>query len=245
MADGNAVAVQPIRLPTRNDMESASWLSLLERAARDPDVDIAKMERLFEMQEKASARQSRELYLAALSAMQAKLPAVARLGSGHNSKKYARFEDIIDAIKPVLAEHGFSLTFRVKQEDKTMTVVGVLGHSGGHAEETAMTLPADMTGNKNPVQSWGSTASYGKRYVTLTITGIATEDEDDDGKKAGEKPVEQNTIDALKALIVETKADLAWICNHYSVEALEDLTGKQISEAITGLLQRKRQQVKK
>lgn len=65
-----------------------------------------------------------------------------------------------------------------------MTVVGVLGHAGGHAEETAMTLPADMTGNKNPVQAWGSTASYGKRYVTLTITGIATEDEDDDGAGA-------------------------------------------------------------
>lgn len=184
MADGNAVAVQEApQVPTVTS-EAGALISMIERAARDPAVDIAKMERLFEMQERASARHAKELYLCALSAMQAELPAVARLGKGHNEKKYARFEDIIEAIKPVLAQHGFSLTFRVKQEDKTMTVVGVLGHSGGHAEETAMTLPADMTGNKSPVQAWGSTASYGKRYVTLTITGIATEDEDDDGAGA-------------------------------------------------------------
>ena len=73
--------------------------------------------------------------------------------------------------------------FRIGQDDKAMTVTGVLGHAAGHTEETSMRLPADTSGAKNSVQAWGSSASYGKRYVTLTLTGIATSD-DDDGRAA-------------------------------------------------------------
>lgn len=164
--------------------ESGALLSMIERAARDPAVDVAKMERLFQMQERAEAQRAKAAYLAALAQMQSELPAVARRGKGHNDKKYARFEDIVEAVKPVMSAHGFSLTFRVAQSEKSMTVTGVLGHAQGHTESTDMTLPADTSGAKNPVQAWGSSASYGKRYVTLTLLCIATEDEDDDGRTA-------------------------------------------------------------
>lgn len=160
-----------------------AWLAMIERAARDPAVDISKMERLFQMRSETLAREARAEYLRALSAMQAELPAAARNGRAHNDKAYARFEDIIEALRPILHKHGFSLTYRIEQDDKAMIVTGVLGHSGGHSESTSMKLPADTSGAKNAVQAWGSSASYGKRYVTLTLTGIATDD-DDDGRAA-------------------------------------------------------------
>jgi len=160
-----------------------AWLAMIERAARDPQIDLTKLERLFEMREKARAIEAKAKYLAALSAMQSELPAANRMGTAHNGKKYARFEDVMEALRPVLAKHGFSITFRVDQDDKSMTITGVLGHADGHTEQTQMRLPADTSGAKNAVQAWGSSASYGKRYVTLTLTGIATDD-DDDGRAA-------------------------------------------------------------
>ena len=50
--------------------ENAAIMSMIERAARDPAVDIEKMERLFKMQQDASARRARTEYLAAFSELQ-------------------------------------------------------------------------------------------------------------------------------------------------------------------------------
>lgn len=205
--------------------ETAAIISMIERAARDPNVDIAKMERLFDMQQRAVAQRARAEFLSALATMQRSLPAVARKGTAHNAKKYARFEDVIETVKEPMADHGFSLTFRLAQDDKAIRVTGVLGHRGGHAEETTIVLPADASGSKNAVQAWGSSVSYGKRYVAVTLLGIATQD-DNDGASAGDTD-KTATVDEIKALIEQTKSNAAWFLQHFSVESLDDLTGKQ------------------
>lgn len=243
MADGNTVAVtvQPVKLPSSVDMEAAAYASVIERAARDETVPIERLEKLYEFQRRVRSDAAERAFLEAISQLQAELPTVARKGKGHNND-YARFEDIIDAIRPVLVKHGFSLTFRTAQTEKAITVTGVLGHREGHKETTDVVLPPDTGGSKNVVQAWGSSTSYGKRYVTLTLLGIATEKEDDDGNKAVAKPAEANTVETLKKLIEDTKTDIGKVCAHYSVEGLDDLTAKQIAEAIAGLSARKRQQ---
>ncbi len=210
--------------------ETAAIISMIERAARDPSVDIEKMERLFQMRERMAASASRTAYLAALAGMQAKLPAAVRRGKGHNGKDYARFEDIIEAIRPIMRRHGFSLTYRTAQDDKSIRVTGVLGHRDGHSETTDMVLPADTSGSKNVVQAWGSSTSYGKRYVSLTLLGIATEREDDDGKAAGDKPGGV-TAESLAALIKQSNSNLGGLLSHFSVESLDDLTSKQRDQA--------------
>ncbi len=197
--------------------EANALLSMIERAARDPAVDIDKMQRLFLMQQEAEARRARVAFLAAFSALQKELPAIERKGKGHNQAKYARFEDFVEKIKPVLATHGFSLSWRTSQEANVITVTAVLGHEAGHQEQTSLALPADNTGNKNPVQSWGSSIAYGKRYTGMTIIGTATEDEDDDGKKAGAgEAIGQKQEEELQELLVKTNSDLPRFYAYYS-----------------------------
>ncbi len=103
-ADRNAVMVTS---------ESGALISLIERAARDPSVDIDKMERLFQMHAAVEARRAKTAYLAAFAKLQSELPAAVRAGTGHNSKAYARYEDLIEALRPCLARHGSSLSHRV------------------------------------------------------------------------------------------------------------------------------------
>ncbi len=189
--------------------ESGALISMIERAARDPSVDITKMERLFEMHQRVQTQGAKTAYLAALAKLQAELPAVERKGKGHNDKRYARFEDFIEVIKPCLAKNGFSLTWRVKQEPSIIRTVAVLGHEAGHQEETELALPIDNSGNKNPVQGHGSSISYGKRYTGLTLLGVATEDEDDDGKAAGATPkktITDEQAEQLSRLVGRTEA---------------------------------------
>ena len=61
---------------------------------------------------------------------------------------YALWEDINEAIRPILVRFGFALSFRVSQEVDSITVTAVLMHSGGHMESTDLRLPPDATGGE-------------------------------------------------------------------------------------------------
>lgn len=221
--------------------EAAAIFSMIERVAAQPDVPVERVEQLFKLYTQMDAERARRSYHASFAVMQPDLPAVERKGTGHNSKKYARFEDIAASIKPVLSANGFGISFRLREEPGRVIVTCILSHRDGHAEETTHPFPYDATGNKNAIQSIGSATSYGKRYTMLALLGIATRDEDDDGKKAG--PAQPSTAEERKdmeALIIETNADRGWLCEHYSVETLDDLNKTQVADCVAKLKGRKR-----
>lgn len=167
--------------------ETSAVLSMIERVAMDPQVDITKLEKMLDMQERILDRNARMEYDAALAAMQAELPEVEKTAKAHNSM-YAKFEHILAAVKPYLLKHGFSITHRVKSEDKLVHITAILSHRSGHREETTLTLPPDNSGSKNAVQAVASTTEYGRRYTMNSLLGIATKDADADGGKSTNEP---------------------------------------------------------
>lgn len=236
--------------------EGAAIIQMIERAARDPSVDLDKMERLFAMKERMDAQRAKTSYLNALALMQPALPVVNKAGEidrkakddagvtkAAKPTKYAKWEDVVEAVNPILTEHGFSLSFRIAQPSPDRIVVtAVLGHRDGHSEETSMSLPIDNSGAKNNVQGWGSSVSYGKRYTAFALLNIVARGEDDDGNAAGRvKELDRDAaLAALRALVQKVGADEGKICNHFSVESFDDLTARQISEASAGLSARLR-----
>jgi hypothetical protein len=211
-----------------------AFLAMIERAARDPSVDLDKMERLFSLKEQNDQRRARSAFLAAFSALQSDLPAVERKGTGHNSKKYARFEDFIEAIRPQLVKHGFSLSHRVTQPTPDrIHVTAVLGHREGHQEETTLALPADTSGNKTAVHALASSISYGKRYTGMAIIGVATEDEDDDGKAAGAGDlVSDEQAEAIRNKITEVGANIDAFLKLGNVESISDIPAKDYNRVM-------------
>ncbi len=157
------------------------------RIARDPTVDIERIERMTTLYERSVARSAKAAYDAALSEMQPKLPIIDKRGRGHNGALYALWEDIAEGILSVTAEHGFSLTFRVQPLERAVNVTAVLAHREGHREETSFPFPLDATGNKSPIQSVGSSISYGKRYTACALLNVIAHGEDDDGKSGSKQ----------------------------------------------------------
>lgn len=191
--------------------EPAQIIQVIERAAMNPDVDIDKFERLMAMSERMQAKQAESLFASALAEMQAELPSVAERGGikdrhGNVQSTYALWEDINEAIKPVLKRHGFALSFRTDFSNG-ITITGVLSHRGGHREQTSIALPSDTSGSKNSVQAIGSSVSYGKRYTAGALLNLTSHGEDDDGQ-GGASPVAGAVAEMLAA---ETLADLAAI----------------------------------
>jgi hypothetical protein len=120
-----------------------------------------------------------------MAVMQPELPSVGERGDANGRYRFALWEDIQAAIKPVLQKHGFALTFRTAAAENVITVTGILSHKAGHREETSIPLPADPSGNKNAVQAVASSVSYGKRYTAAALLNLTSHGEDDDAFAAG------------------------------------------------------------
>lgn len=177
----STTAAKPVAVSKSED--HSAIIQVIERAALNPDVDIDKMERLLQMQERVLDRQALMSYSAAMAAMQTELPSIEERGRTNNGQ-YATLEDIVDTVRPILQRHGFAVSFRIQTQERGIQVTGVLMHREGHREETSMLLPADVSGSKNAVQAFGSSTSYGKRYVLSALLNITTRGQDDNGLSA-------------------------------------------------------------
>lgn len=204
MTNANAIVERHESAPVVQ-AESATILQVIQRAAADPSCDIEKMERLMAMHERMKASQAQQQYTDALAAMQQELPSITERGgikdrNGRVQSTYALWEDINECLKPILAKHGFALTFRTPRNDKGVEVEGVLSHRAGHSERTSILLPADVSGNKNAVQAVASSVSYGKRYTSGALLNYTTHGEDDDAFSSVHQPAldQQVVIDILE-----------------------------------------------
>lgn len=236
-------------LPQVRD-EPTSMLAVIASAAADPNVNVEKMERLLAMRDREQARIARLAYIKALSAMKPELPVIdrrgkievrekdaygKRTGDVQQSTPFARWEDIDEAITPILVKHGFALSFRsgVAQDGK-IAITTILSHEEGHSEETTITLPHDSSGSKNPVQAVGSSLSYGKRYGATFLLNIRTKGEDDDGEEGGaDECIGDDQIKTIFELLNRDGMDKDKFCAAIKVGSIPDIKRKDYNAAIT------------
>ncbi|WP_181708777.1 ERF family protein [Chthonobacter rhizosphaerae] len=231
--------VRPIRSKASEPPASgaATLLNVIERAAVNPKADVHKLELLLQMQERVMALNAKAAFATALAKMQTELPVIPEHGAvrdifGVVQSTFARWEDINEAIKPVLARHGFALSFRTGQEGDRITVTGVLSHRDGHSEETTMSLPVDITGNKTPIQAVGSSTSYGKRYTASALLNLVTRGEDDDGAGRGSsRPISDEQLRTLQGMVDAYRADVTRFCRFLKIGTLAELPADRFEAA--------------
>jgi hypothetical protein len=236
------IVAEPAQLPQVS--ESAAILQVIERMAVNPAVDVEKFERLMAMHERIQAKRAETAFNADLAVMQPKLPIVSHRGEIKNREgkvvsSYAKWEDINEAVLPVLSAHGFSLTFRVGQDGAARVVTAFLRHRDGHKEETTLSLPLDTSGFKNDVQAVGSSLSYAKRYTAMALLNITTTGEDDDGQKAGTDYISEAQKDELVELLRETNSDVAKFLKFIGAASLDQIRASDFNKARSALTAKK------
>ncbi len=177
--------------PAPATSDGAAFLQVIERASRDSSVDVAKMQALLDMRERVVAWEAEREFKAALSRLQPRLPRITKQGTivvpakdgrtGHRTP-YAKYEDINKAVRPLLAEEGFSVSYSFEGNICHCT----LSHRDGHSKiGSTPPLPMDNTGSKNAVQAVGSMMAYAKRYALCNALDIVTVEQDDDAAATG------------------------------------------------------------
>lgn len=179
-----ALVEQPTQALDVRPPDAGGMLPMIERLAAMPEFDVAKLEKLIDMQERILDRNAEAAFNAAFAQMQPDIPTIIEKKSTDKGK-YAPREDIVEVVRPILSRHGFSLSFRTEwPEKKTVKVIGILTHREGHSRESAFMSEADTSGSKNAVQALGSAVEYGRRYTTTDLLNIASRGADDDGQRS-------------------------------------------------------------
>lgn len=250
-AGGKVVKLEPVRLPGPAASEAAALISMIERAAADPSVDIDRIERMYAMYERATARSAKTAFLEAVQKARKALPAIVKRGTIEtNASKtdkarvkqstYAKWDDVVEAILPVLDANDLVLTFRTSQDSlDRVSVTAVLSHVDGHSEQSQMALPIENGGSKNNAQGWGSSVSYGKRYTAFALLNLVGKDEDNDAAGPPVEPISQEQEDTIREALEANGKNAANFCKYFKLEKIGDLKASDYDRAIGAIVGRR------
>lgn len=227
-----APAVMTWKPPTTPD--SDPLIGMIERLARDPSVDIDRMERLLAQREKAVAEMARVAWNDGMAAVQADIEPVRRDANNPQTRsRYASYAALDGAIRPTYARHGFAITFDTgvtELPDHIRVLLYVT--RGAHERTYHLDVPIVTKGIKGTdmmtlTHAKLSGVTYGRRALLSMAFNIATT-HDDDGNRAGGRvedssPISPAQLDELQKLIVETGTDINRFCAYLKVERLEEI----------------------
>ena len=213
-----------LKVSNVTELSGGSQYQKLIEVAITSNADIDKLERLMDLQERWEAKEAKKSYVQAMADFQAKCPTIICRKQGHNYK-YAPMGDIIKQVGQLIADNGLSYRFEQESKDDLISITCVASHINGHSERLNLEGLSDNSGKKNAVQSIGSTITYLKRYSFLGVFGIATADEDIDGRVPTPAGKSGNWKPGMDSRLLPKK--LREVFNHileaYEAEDLQDV----------------------
>lgn len=222
-------------------------VSMIERVAMDPSIPIDRLEQMMALKERMEdraredeERQAKKEYFAAMSKCQAELPVVVKnKKNDHTRSNYADLAAIEEQAMPVIHKHGFAVSFQPDgYNDKgELRIRWEISHEGGHSRDGIGEIPVDGAGsqgkvNKTGTQAFGSTATYGRRYLLCMLFNISTGD-DRDGNRVEDTTsvITSEQRDELQTLIETLGWDVPGFCEWAKIDALPDLEARHFPKA--------------
>jgi len=170
-------------------------------------ADVESVKQFLAMSKEIAAEEARRAFERAVADAKAEIPVITKNRHvGFTSKKegaaktdywHEDFAQIARTVDPILSKHGLSYRHEADQEGATLSVTCILSHREGHSTRTTLKAGNDTSGNKNPIQGVGSTATFLQRYTLKLALGLAAS-RDDDGKAGGDDLMSDDQIEALK-----------------------------------------------
>jgi hypothetical protein len=182
--------------------------SLIEKAI-ESNLDIDKLERLMDLQERWEANNAKKAYFEAMNKFQEKKPEIIKSENVEfNGKKqfsFASLSNIQKLVDPVLSEYGLSYSWKQEKGDgeKNIKITCIVSHVDGHSELTDLEGGHDTSGSKNSIQAIGSAVSYLKRYTLMNALGLSTGDDNGASTQMSSEEINQLMLEKLSTLIAE------------------------------------------
>lgn len=234
-------------MPIPQMSDTAAMIHMIERMARDPSIDLARLQMFIELRLKLEDREAARQFDEAMADAQAEMrPVAADAANKQTNSKYASYAALDRALRPIYSKHRFGVSFNTGK-DAPEGYVRVLAAvtRGGHTRDYHIDMPADGKGAKGgdvmtKTHATGSAATYGRRYLLTMIFNIAVGD--DDGNAAGGETITAAQADALKCLVAEVAVDLPKFLKYFKIESIEDLPAKNYQRAVDAVEAKRKKQ---
>jgi hypothetical protein len=185
--------------------------------------------------------------LEALMKIQQELKAPKNQRNSFGNYNYRSAEDILEAVKPLLAKYGAEMTLSddIIQVGERIYVKAVATLKSGDESCTVTAYAREPETKKgmDDSQVTGAASSYARKYALNGLFLIDdTKDADTDEyrnqqnnspkqaskpkqtAKSGTEKINQKTVETLEALIAQTNSDRDAMLGYYNVNKLEDMT---------------------
>lgn len=154
-----------------------------------------------------------------------------------NAEGYGYKYTDLAQIHRLLEENGLSYQQYIEPHengnDYIMTVL--IDKDGNRSEPIRGCKIVDATLSKvNPVQQYGASLTYCRRYSLLMAYGLATTDDDAESLTV-KNPIGEKKAKILAEYIAKVGKEVATICEYYGVDKLEELTEEQYGNAVKKL----------
>lgn len=241
-------AVVPIR------QADAPMVAMIERIAMDPTIPIDRLEKMMAMKERMEDRarqiakedrdfEARKAYFAAMAACQAELPVVVKKSRNtHTNSNYADLAALEEQAMPVIHKHGFGVSFQPDgyNEKGELRILWEISHNAGYVRNGVGEIPLDGAGsqgkvNKTGTQAFGSTATYGRRYLLCMLFNISTGDDRDGNHIANHRAgdtISPSQIKVILGLLSDTDSDVEQFCHMGKIEAVPDMLAIDFDDAV-------------
>jgi hypothetical protein len=191
------------------------------QVAIEKGASLEQLEKLMELQERHEANEARKAFVSAMSAFKANPPDIFKnkhvsftTQKGKTEYDHATLDQVSLAIGTALSKHGLSHRWVTDQSDGRIKVTCIITHSMGHSESVSLQSSADDSGGKNSIQAIGSAVTYLQRYTLLAATGMAVQDQDDDGGRVDKNTLSDDAFmdfkSRIEATLTKDKAKAVW-----------------------------------
>lgn len=149
----------------------------------------------------------------AFVAMQSEMPVIVATSVIPNRGKYERYEDILHKVGPIMARHGFSVSFSQDVVENRIAVTCKLMHAGGHSQSNAFAVRAGGKADSD-TQADCKASTTAKRNafcqaLNIIIAQDAYADEEQDASLLGDPNafITEEQADELERRVNETNSD--------------------------------------
>ena len=185
----------------------------------------------------------------ALRAIQQELKAPKNQFNSFGKYSYRSAEDILEAVKPLLAKHGGELTIsdEIIEVGGRIYVKATCRFIEGDIERKTTAFAREPLEKKGMDESQitGTASSYARKYALNGLFLIDdTKDADTDEHRQqtaprapqtapqGSKKISAATVKAIEGLIEDTHSDKGKLLVYFRVSKIEDMTAEQAKQAV-------------
>lgn len=207
---------------------------------------VSILERMMALQERNQAKTAEQEFARAFAELQRDMPrvqaikAVDQKSDGTCRYRFAPYEEIMRQARPLLSQHGFSVSFDTEWQDARIVVSCKLLHRGGHYQTNKFAA----RGGKGPpgtneAQADMAVKTLAKRGALCDALNIVVEhDTDGDDARIEGRAITRDQADEINGLLKETKSDLAKFLAFAKAESVEAI-GSARFEDVRDMLERK------